>query len=481
MHARGVSARVIATGAVALLVALLVLPALWPAASWISRVSAASCNGASHDIGLSAPDASPRTGTPATTIQFSVTYTDTGGCKPTSVVVVVPGVGQRAMTATASTWDSGVVFHATMRLPVGTWTYRFDARSGFGGGARTATIEGPGTIVIANPTPTPTPTPKPTPAPTPKPTPAPTPKPTPSPTPTARPTPAPTHTPPPGTTPRPKPTPRPTARPTVGSSGSVTGPRPSRSAGAAGGVIGPPDGDGSGGAADPGRDDAPGLQLPGLPFDPDVSFAFVVWLAATIGGVGLFALLFRRGGPVVELPGELSVMIMKRGRAARAARAPGSGGQQPTAVADGVTASPVGADQPTEPTDFETARLGIGSTAREPRRFAGPPQRGVERRIIAYQSVRLSSGPDEFHSTELARLDRRDEVEVLGEEAGALRIRTTDGVEGWVPRVVLVGAPIVDRPAPVGEAETPARRGRRFTGAWRPGSGPKDARPSIRL
>jgi hypothetical protein len=258
----------------------------------------------------------------------------------------------------------------------------------------------------------------------------------------------------------------------------VTSPRPSRSAAAAGGVIGPHEGDGTGGGGDPGPDDAPGLQLPGLPFDPVVSLAFAVWLAATIGGVGLFAMLFRRGGSVVELPGELSVLIMERSRAGRTARAAGSDGQASSAVPDGVAAGPVGADRPA---DFEAARLGVGSTAREPRRFAGPPQRGVERRIIAYQSVRLSSGPDEFHSAELARLDRRDEVEVLGEEAGALRVRTTDGVEGWVPRVVLVGAPIADRPAPVAEAETPARRGRRVLGSRRPGSGPKDARPSVQL
>jgi hypothetical protein len=482
VHARGVSARVIASGAVVLLVALLLLPAVWPAASWVSTVSAASCNGASHEISLSAPDATPRSGTPATTIQFTVTYKDTGPCPATSVVVIVPGVGQKAMTATGNTWGSGVVFVTTMQLPVGTWTYRFSARSGSGGGVRTATIDGPGTIVIANPTPTPTPTPKPTPTPTPKPTATPTPIPTPTPKPTARPTPAPTptHTPSSGT-PRPKPTARPTARPTVGPGGTVTGPRPSPSLAAAGGVIGRDDDPGTGDGTDPGRDDAPGFQLPGLPFDPVVSLAFVVWLAATTGGVGLFAMLFRRGGPVVELPGELSVLIMKRRRAGRAARAAGAGEESPAAVPDGVAGSPVGAIRPTGPTDFETARLGVGSTAREPRRFAGKPKPGVERRIIAYQSVRLSSGPDEFHSTELARLDRRDEVEVLGEEAGALRVRTPDGVEGWVPRVVLVGAPVADRPAPLDEAEKPAQRGRRKIGPLGRGPGPKDARPPVPL
>jgi hypothetical protein len=39
------------------------------------------------------------------------------------------------------------------------------------------------------------------------------------------------------------------------------------------------------------------------------------------------------------------------------------------------------------------------------------------------------------------RLDRREEVDVIGAEAGYLQIRTPDGIVGWVPRVVLVGSP----------------------------------------
>jgi SH3-like domain-containing protein len=51
----------------------------------------------------------------------------------------------------------------------------------------------------------------------------------------------------------------------------------------------------------------------------------------------------------------------------------------------------------------------------------------------------VSDGPDELTSNEVGRLDRGDEIEVIGEHEGALRIRTPSGLEGWVPRVVIVG------------------------------------------
>jgi hypothetical protein len=40
---------------------------------------------------------------------------------------------------------------------------------------------------------------------------------------------------------------------------------------------------------------------------------------------------------------------------------------------------------------------------------------------------------------EIGRLDRGDEVEVLGEQDGMLQVRTPTGLLGWVPRVVIVG------------------------------------------
>jgi hypothetical protein len=191
----------------------------------------------------------------------------------------------------------------------------------------------------------------------------------------------------------------------------------------------------------------------------------------TTFGVLLFAAVFRGRGFAVELPGELSVLVMTRRRTARGGLY-GSNGALPDGGVDHAAAALVveGATGGTSrPTDVDEARRQIGTSGRPPRRFARPPAAGVDRRVIAYRSVRVSAGPDELRTAELTRLDRRDEVEVIGEEAGSLRIRTPDGVEGWVPRVVLVGAPPAERAAPVGESEPVTARRRRRLPAFRRG------------
>jgi hypothetical protein len=69
-------------------------------------------------------------------------------------------------------------------------------------------------------------------------------------------------------------------------------------------------------------------------------------------------------------------------------------------------------------------------------RFAKPPKPGTVRGTIAYRHVRVSAGPDDLRFAELARLEQRDEVEVIGESAGYLQVRMPDGITGWVPRMV---------------------------------------------
>ena len=473
MQAGRVIGRVIASGVIALLVATLALPTIWPDTPWIASAQAANCNKAPHQIALSAPNASPRTGTPTTWIQFTVTYSDTKGCPPTSVVAVVPGVGQVALTGTGN-YATGVRFQGAMRLPVGTWGYRFDATSASGGGLTTATVAGPGTIVISAPLPTPTPTPKPTPKPTPTPTPGSTPKPTPKPTSKA--------TVPPS--PKPRPSFKPTAGPgSSGSSGSAnagsgaggsTGPRPSQPPVAAG-PINDSDGDGAGGLGPPDNgeeaDSGFGFRLPGLDLDPSAALPLGTWLVTTTFGVLLFAAVFRGRGLTVELPGELSVLVMKRRRTARGGLGGSNDGLPDGGVDHGSAALVVeaAAGGASTPTDSDEARRQVGAKGRPPLRFARPPKAGVDRRVIAYRSVRVSAGPDELRTAELTRLDRRDEVEVIGEEGGSLRIRTPDGVEGWVPRVVLVGAPAAEPAAPAGESEPVTKPRRRRVPALRRG------------
>jgi hypothetical protein len=174
----------------------------------------------------------------------------------------------------------------------------------------------------------------------------------------------------------------------------------------------------------------------------------VAWLGTTTLGVLLFALVFRGRGLVVEMPGELSVLVMRRSRRTRRSTATPDGADhdEPPTPANGPVDA--GTHEGVGPLEFEAARRAIGSTARAPRRFTKRAAAGVDRRIIAYRSVRVSAGPDDLRTAELARLERRDEVEVIGEDGGSLQIRTPEGIEGWVPRVVLVGAPAEDRVAP---------------------------------
>jgi hypothetical protein len=75
---------------------------------------------------------------------------------------------------------------------------------------------------------------------------------------------------------------------------------------------------------------------------------------------------------------------------------------------------------------------------REPERFDSPPRGGADRRTIGYRLVRLSDGPDDLRSSEISRLDRGDEVEIIGDQGGFLQVRTPSGLEGWVPRIAIV-------------------------------------------
>jgi hypothetical protein len=50
----------------------------------------------------------------------------------------------------------------------------------------------------------------------------------------------------------------------------------------------------------------------------------------------------------------------------------------------------------------------------------------------------VSAGPDDLHFAEVARLDRLDEVEVIGEADGSVQVPTPDDVVGWIRRVVFL-------------------------------------------
>jgi hypothetical protein len=167
------------------------------------------------------PAVSSRTGTPSTTIVFTVDYRNREGSAPDYVRVLIDGTAHEMTGDGGDTWKQGVGYRYATTLAAGVHQVTFE---GSDKDRFTDTADG-GTVTIVAPTPTPTPTPKPTPTPEPTPTPTPTPKPDPTPAPTPAPTPTPASA--------PGPTPTPTSDPgsTDPGDGGSTGPGPSTGTG----------------------------------------------------------------------------------------------------------------------------------------------------------------------------------------------------------------------------------------------------------
>jgi Bacterial SH3 domain len=414
--------------------------------------AAGNCNGATTPA-LAGGRASAGSGSPSTTITFSVQFRDSGGCRPSKVEVVVAGLGGYAMTGAGTAFQSGVTYSAALSLPAGSWAYSFAATNGSGKRSVTLTAVSPSPILIVSPTP------KPTPKPIPKPTPKPAPKPTPKPTQRA--------------TPRPTANATPTATP--GQSALPTSTSPATSDSGAGGdptptaiapgqiAIGPPrdrgdDGRGGLGGAIDGPQPAPaaidGSSGPDLGIDLGLRTPVAVWSLTTALGVILFAAFLRRSKRrepelVLADPAGASVAVGSAvqtpvpDRCGNPARAPGAVGGG-AAGADDEGTDPGSANRPPwlRPTlrdQRQSSDRGMVVAAHETARFGAPPKSGVERRTIGYRLVRVSDGPDDIRSKEVGRLDRGDEVEVIAEHENFLRVRTPSGLEGWVPRVVIVG------------------------------------------
>ena len=85
------------------------------------------------------------------------------------------------------------------------------------------------------------------------------------------------------------------------------------------------------------------------------------------------------------------------------------------------------------------AGAAMAAAAATVRTFDGPAAKGTSRAKVGYRQVRISSEPDAVRSTELGRLDRGDEVEILESHEGFLRVRTPDEITGWILRHTIVG------------------------------------------
>jgi len=436
--------------------------AAWMAASlvwFVGPVAAKTCGGGGHTISLTAGGVSPGSGTTATNFKFTVTFTDSLGQAPGSVSLRF----NRTNYAMAGS-GSGTVYSLTRTMPLGTTAFTFRATSSTGGISCTRAEPGSVTVTaVPTPTPTPVPTPKPTPVPTPTPTPVPTPKPTPVPTlkPTPVPTPKPTPVPTPKPTlkPTPVPTPKPTANPTTRPTATptvkpiatarptakptpkttarttvkpVTTAEPSSTSdtivvspaptptdrpltAAAGQTTGGQGGTG-GVSASSGR--------PNLGGGPSPSPMIAV-LVTTLGGLLLlFVFMRRRRRPGDVVAGDLALATASSAPAAALAPTPAI---SPLVAAKPKSVAPKGAS-----TKAAAAKAAAAKAA----------TKGNERYQVGYQSVRLGDGPDDLRSTELGRLDRGDEVEILGSHEGFLQVRTTAGMTGWIPRHTITGSPI---------------------------------------
>jgi hypothetical protein len=392
-----------------------------------ASVEAASCNGASHVTpSLTNGKASPGSGSPTTTIRFSVRYRDSTGCAPTRIQVVIPGVGSYRLRG-GTAYQTGVTFSVGIRLPVGKWAYRFTASSGSGAGARSVTLTSvsPSRVVIT----------KPKPKPAPKPAPKPTPRPTAKPAANSKPKPSPTASTAPGAPSSASADPDASA----GVGANATG-APSGTSGPGPGAVAPGDLDPAGGSEDPAG--ATALSFGSQLFDLSTLNAIQVWSMTSALGVLLFAIALRR-----LAPGEPAPAGSKSWRSLRST--PPVGRSAPAAQGATTPTSPGEAHLPRwlRPSLRAERHAALPHVAepvathepREPIRFTSPPSKGVVRSTVAYRLVRVTDGPDDHMSVEIGRLDRGDEVEVIGDREGYLKVRTPTGLEGWIPRMVLVG------------------------------------------
>jgi hypothetical protein len=191
----------------------------------------------------------------------------------------------------------------------------------------------------------------------------------------------------------------------------------------------------------------------GIGFDPSGALPIAAWSLTTALGVILFAAFLRpsRRRERDNEPGDLAAVA-----AAPVAPTPSAVPRtfpQPTSPTWGASAddgeatgAPTSDEagmprwlRPSLREQRQASDRGSLPVAHQPAVFAAKPRSGTERRTIAYRLVRLSAGPDDLRSAEVGRLDRGDEVEVIGEHDGFLHVRTPTGLEGWVPRVVIVG------------------------------------------
>jgi hypothetical protein len=411
---------------------------------------------------LDNPNVSPHSGSPTTTIEFSVRYRNRTGSPPDKVVVLIDGVAH-AMTAESGTdWKTGVQLHWSTRLPAGTHTVTFEASEA---GKFTNSV-GAGTITITAPPP---PTPKPTTAP--PPTPKATPKPTAVPAAASEATPSPTPGGAYGGTSSGD------AGPADPSNGGRNGSSDGSGTGTAGGSTDTGSANGSTGGPGGSADDQPGafahgseagaaaaeagvgsaavgsrgpgwgalasaLDVLGVHQSPSITF--LPLLVSTSGGAAMafaFAIFGKKrrdGQP--PAPDEVLHANAARGL-----------GQVPGGEVAGVVRTPSAG----LPVDVEAGMPRwrrpslLEARKADPTRYVASPTTmsfasgaigandARERRVIRYRVVRLLDAPDELRSVDIGQLDQGDEVQLLERSGAYWLVLCPDGRQGWLHKMTL--------------------------------------------
>ena len=451
---------------------------------------------------LSNATVSPRSGWTSTVIAFSVVYQNALGSRADSVNVVV-GSQNHQMTAVAGgSWGKGMTFKWSGKLPAGTHSVVFTARSK---DKSQASLPAGSVTISAPASATPRPTPEPTRAPRSTPPPSPTDPPTtgptaPTPTPgsgglTGVPVPSPTN---PFGTPAPMSTP-----PAVllggligavtygstdgdgsGGTGGTGGSGPTSPAGPSGPVSdsgsGTPDGavgqsGGSGGSGGAGGDRhgawgplAAALGLAGLqnsvPFGGLALAPTLMTTSAAVGGamaLGLFGARRRRDD---DPPDDIMAASSANGVAVAAYDLIANN----AAVAAAANAEVM--DMEALMPRWRRPSL-LQARKADPVRDTGPGSRltfdegfvgalsGRERRVIRYRVVRLLDTPDELRGQEIGFLDQGDEVQLVEKYGAYWLVLAPDGQQGWLHKMVLgdiVDADVVTSDRPTASMNTAA-------------------------
>jgi hypothetical protein len=88
-------------------------------------------------------------------------------------------------------------------------------------------------------------------------------------------------------------------------------------------------------------------------------------------------------------------------------------------------------------TAVRTAAAMVAAPARTPAVFAGPGDELVERARVRYDAVPLLDRPDDVLGRTQGELDAEDEVEVLERSEIWARVRTPNGMTGWLPGMTI--------------------------------------------